>query len=180
MPLELPAWLDPAALPVVADHDAAMGVAIELSRENVARGTGGPFGAVVTDGAGRIVGAGVNVVVASGHSLAHGEVMALLDAQARLGSPRLNAVDGGPYTLVTSAQPCIMCFGTTFWAGLDAVVIGARGDEVEALTGFDEGPVPANWVEELAARDIRVVRDVRREEACAVLREYAAENGILY
>ncbi len=157
-----------------------MAVAVGLSRENVARGTGGPFGAVVTNGAGEVVGAGVNVVVATGHSLAHGEVMALLDAQARLGRPRLNASPGGPYTLVTSAQPCIMCFGTTFWAGLDAVVIGARGDEVEELTGFDEGPLPANWVEELAARGIAVTRDVRREDACAVLREYAAANGILY
>lgn len=182
MQLAHPDWLDPTALPAgdPGDPAAAMAVAVGLARENVARATGGPFGAVVTAGDGTVVGAGVNVVVAQRTSIAHAEVMALLDAQARLGRPRLKEGAGGPYTLVTSAQPCVMCFGVAFWAGLDVLVTGARGEDVEALAGFDEGPLSADWVADLAARDIRVIRDVLRPESCAVLREYAAADGIRY
>lgn len=182
MQIAHPDWLDAAGLaPLPPGDDAvAMAVAVGLARQNITRNTGGPFGAVVTAGDGAVVGAGVNVVVAQGTSLAHAEVMALLDAQRRLGRPRLGEGDGGPYTLVTSAQPCIMCFGATFWAGLDGLVTGARAADVEALAGFDEGPVPAAWVEQLAARQVRVAQDVLREEACAVLREYAEQHGVLY
>ena len=182
MQLAHPEWLDREALAAVdpGDAAAAMAVAVSLSAENVARGTGGPFGAVVVAGDGGLVGAGVNSVVALRSSLAHAEVMALLDAQRCLGRSRLGDGPGGPYTLVTSAQPCVMCFGAVFWAGLDALAIGARAADVEALTGFDEGPVPAGWVAELAARGITVTRDVLREEACAVLRAYGAADGVRY
>ncbi len=182
MQLEHPAWLDPASVGTGdgAGPAAAMALAVGLARQNVERGTGGPFGAVVTDGAGRVVGAGVNVVIASGHSLAHAEVMALLDAQARAGRARLNDAAGGPFALVTSAQPCVMCFGAVFWAGLDRLVVGARGDDVEHLAGFDEGPVPGDWADALAAHGIAVTRDVLRDEARAVLRAYGEQEGILY
>lgn len=106
--------------------------------------------------------------------------MALLDAQARLGRARLNAAAGGPFTLVTSAQPCVMCFGAAFWAGLDALVTGARAEDVVALAGFDEGPLPAGWAGELAGRGISVTSDVLRDEACAVLRHYAEQHGVRY
>ncbi len=182
MELHHPAWLAAARPAAVAPGDptAAVRVAVALAQENVARRTGGPFGAVVVDGAGAIVGAGVNVVVATGHSLAHAEVMALLDAQERLARPRLNAGPGGPFTLATSARPCVMCFGALFWAGLDAVVVGARAADVEALMGFDEGPVPRRWAAALAERGIAVRVDVLREEASAVLRAYAAAAGATY
>ena len=182
MQLKHPEWLDSAALAADAPGDAAaaMAVAVEIAGRNVAEVTGGPFGAVVTGGDGRVVGAGVNVVIAQRSSLAHAEVMALLDAQARLGRARLSAGAGGPFTLVTSAQPCVMCFGVAFWAGLDALVIGARAEDVEALAGFDEGPVPPDWVAELGARGIAVTRDVLREECCTVLRRYAGQGGARY
>ena len=182
MQLAHPDWLDPTSLDAVdvGDPATAMAVAVDLARDNVQRQTGGPFGAVVTDGAGRIVGAGVTVVVASQRSLAHAEVMALLDAQDRAGRARLNDAAGGPFLLVTSAQPCVMCFGVAFWAGLDGLVVGARGEDVEALAGFDEGPIPADWVDALAGRGIAVTRDVLREEACAVLRAYGEQGGTRY
>jgi hypothetical protein len=59
-------------------------------------------------------------------------------------------------------------------------VIGARGEDVESLAGFDEGPLPAAWPAELAARGIAVRRDVEREAARAVLAAYAARGGPRY
>ena len=51
--------------------------------------------------------------------------MAFLQAQSACGRHRLNAA-GGRYTLAASAQPCAMCYGASFWAGIDELLIGAR------------------------------------------------------
>lgn len=100
-------------------------------------------------------------------------------AQQRLQTPRLNDVLS-PVTLATSAQPCCQCYGATVWAGIDRLLIGARAEDVMALTEFDEGPLPADWVGELTRRGIEVVRDVQREQACAVLRSYGEGGGDHY
>jgi hypothetical protein len=49
-----------------------------------------------------------------------------------------------------------------------------------ALTEFDEGPLPADWVGELNARGIEVVRDVQRSAASDVLRRYGERGGERY
>lgn len=156
-----------------------VGLAIELSRQNVDRGGGGPFGAAVFDlDSGRLVAVGVNRVVPQSCSVAHGELMALMVAQQRLSRHRLNE-GGGRYALATSAQPCCQCYGASVWAGIDELLIGARSEDVEALTDFDEGPLPADWIGELTRRDIVVRRDILREQARAVLADYGA-TGTAY
>jgi hypothetical protein len=65
------------------------------------------------------------------------------------------------------------------WAGIDVLLVGARADDVQTLAGFDEGPLPADWVGELERRGIRVRRDIAREGACEVLRRYG-ESGLVY
>lgn len=177
--LTLPPWVHELdAGRVHADADAQMAFAIELSRRNVQHASGGPFGAAVFDGEGRLVGVGVNRVVAHNCSAAHAEVMALATSQQRLQRFRLNQ-DGGRMRLATSAQPCSMCYGALIWAGIDEVLIGARADDVQSLAGFDEGPLPADWRGELERRGIAVQSDLRRDEACAVLRAYG-ESGVVY
>jgi len=179
--LTLPPWIDALAAGARAyPGDAAkVALAIELSRRNVAAGSGGPFGAAVFDPDERVIALAVNRVLPHACSLAHAETMAYMLAQQRLASPRLNA-RGGPMTLATSSQPCCQCFGATIWAGIDRLLIGARAEDVEALTEFDEGPLPADWVGELNRRGITVVRDLLRDEACAVLRDYGHSDGGTY
>jgi tRNA(Arg) A34 adenosine deaminase TadA len=72
-----------------------------------------------------------------------------------------------------------MCLGAIPWSGLRGLVCGARVADAEAI-GFDEGSRPRGWVSALERRGLRVVRDVRRAEARAVLREYAEAGGALY
>lgn len=184
--LVLPAWVHDVvdtSRPYPGD-DGKVGLAIELASRNVGAATGGPFGAVLFGPGDRVVAAGVNVVLPQSTSLAHAENMAYMLAQQRLQRARLNqAEDGshdGPYTLATSAQPCCQCFGATVWAGIDRLLIGARARDVEELTEFDEGPLPVDWVGELAKRGIEVVRDLRRDEARAVLAEYGKSGGQRY
>lgn len=161
------------------DADARIALAIDLARQNVEHASGGPFGAAIFDGAGMLVSIGVNRVEALHSSLAHAELVAIAGAQRALGRARLNA-DGDHYTLASSAQPCCQCYGAIVWAGLDALLIGARTADTQALAGFDEGPLPADWQGELARRGINVTRDLHRDSACAVLRAYAQRGGARY
>ena len=58
--------------------------AIELGRDGMRSGAGGPFGAVVVlDGA--VVGRGFNQVLKTKDPTAHAEVVAIRDATSRLG-----------------------------------------------------------------------------------------------
>jgi tRNA(Arg) A34 adenosine deaminase TadA len=177
----LPAWLlDAGELDrIYASMDARIALAIDLARRNVEHATGGPFGAVVFDQDDRVVAAGVNRVEPLQVSLAHAEIVALVGAQRRLGRARLND-DGRHYTLATSAQPCCQCYGAIVWAGIDELLVGARNEDTESLAGFDEGPLPDDWIDGLTRRGIRVERDLRRDAACAVLAAYASRGGKHY
>jgi len=179
--IALPAWIgaeiDPAR--TYADDHARVGLAIRLAMRNIEERTGGPFGAAIFDGEGHVVAAGVNVVLAQHCSAAHAEIVAFSAAQARLQRSRLNE-DGRRYVLATSAQPCAMCYGASFWAGIDEILIGARSSDVADLTEFDEGPLPSDWIGGFAKRGIAVCRDIRREEARAVFRRYAELGGARY
>lgn len=177
--LTLPPWIGEvadASHRYVSDEER-VGLAIELSRHNVERRGGGPFGAAVFDtDSGRLIAASVNRVVPQTCSVAHAEMMAMMIAQQRLSRYRLNE-DGGRYTLATSSQPCCQCYGASVWAGLDGLLIGARSADVEELTEFDEGPLPADWIGELERRGITVRRDILRDRARAVLAAYGADGA---
>jgi tRNA(Arg) A34 adenosine deaminase TadA len=179
--LTLPAWVHELAPDgvVYAGDQAKMQLAIELSRRNIDAGSGGPFGAAIFDSRDRLLSVGVNRVVPQSCSVAHAEMMAFMTAQARTQRFRLNEGEDN-VTLATSSQPCCMCYGASFWAGIDTLLIGARAEDVMSLTEFDEGPLPADWVGELEARSIRVRRDILRESACAVLRHYSESAGAAY
>jgi tRNA(Arg) A34 adenosine deaminase TadA len=72
-----------------------------------------------------------------------------------------------------------MCLGAVTWSGIRRLVCGARGSDAEEI-GFDEGEKPANWVDALERRGIAVLRDIRREQAAMVLKEYCAAGGVIY
>jgi tRNA(Arg) A34 adenosine deaminase TadA len=176
--LTLPPWIEEvadASRRYLTDEER-VGLAIELSQRNIQHGSGGPFGAAVFDEHGRLIAAAANRVVPQTCSVAHAEMLAYMAAQQRLASHRLNE-QGGHYTLATSSQPCCQCYGATVWAGIDTLLIGARAEDVEALTEFDEGPLPADWIGELERRSITVRRDILRDEACAVLAAYGTSGA---
>lgn len=180
--LRLPPWLRVFAQQENRGFDLAesrMRFAIELARQNVEHRTGGPFGAAVFEAAGgRVVGVGVNLVEASNCSMAHAEMIAIAMAQQAVGRYDLSAA-GGVYELATSVEPCAMCLGAIPWSGLKRVICGAHGEDAAAI-GFDEGAKPADWVGELRKRGIEVVRNVLRDEARAVLQQYAQAGGLIY
>lgn len=184
--LTLPAWVheDVDTARTYPGNADKVSLAIALSKRNCEANSGGPFGAAVFGPDDRIIAVGVNRVVPHSCSVAHAEMMAYMLAQGRTQRLRLNRDTDdnpvGPITLASSSQPCCQCYGATIWAGIDRLLIGARADDVMELTEFDEGPLPADWVGELNARGIEVLRDIEREAARAVLRDYGENGGARY
>lgn len=160
--------------------DDRMGLAIELSRQNVLRGTGGPFGAAVFESdSGALVAVGVNSVVRLRNSTLHAEILALMLAEHRVGSYSLLSAELPTHELVTSCDPCAMCLGAVHWSGVRRLVTGATREDAIALS-FDEGPVFPESFSYLEARGVVVVRGVRRKEAAAVLELYKRQGGPIY
>ena len=62
---------------------------------------------------------------------------------------------------------------------IDTLLIGARTEDVESLTEFDEGPLPSDWAGELERRGIAVRCDILREPSREVLAAYG-RNGPSY
>ena len=182
--LTMPDWAagEMAALPErLPSLVARMAAVLRFARLNFERDTGGPFAAGVFErDTGRVVAIGVNRVVPLGCSSAHAEVMALSLAQQRLGTFDLGGAGLPAHQLVVNWRPCAMCYGATLWSGVRELVIAGSGPELEALTGFDEGPVHPAWRVELARRGVTLVEDVLRDEACALFRDFGASERLVY
>ena len=180
--IDNPAWLDAVVdwqRRYVTDEDRVT-LTITLARENVVRETGGPFGAAVFEAAtGRLVAAGVNSVVRLRNSALHGEMVALMLAQQRVGSFTLAAPGSPVHELVSSCELCAMCLGAVLWSGVKRVVSGADREDAMRV-GFDEGPVFPESYRYLEERGIEIVRGVLAQEARAVLRLYGSRGGRIY
>ncbi len=178
--LELPHWLDEALAPFggLDTDETRMAAVIDLARRNVDHRTGGPFSAAIFETeTGRLIAAGVNVVVPANAAIAHAEVMAVAAAGQTLGTFDLGA--GAPTSLFASTEPCVMCMGVTVWSGVSRLLCAGRDDDARAI-GFDEGPKHPGWVAELEKRGIEVVRDLVRSESIAVLQHYLDTDGEIY
>ncbi len=176
----LPDWVADeirGADPVLPDVEDRMRLVHRLADRNHWEGTGGPFAALVCDATtGEVLSVGVNLVLATNLSCMHAEIVALSLAQARRGTWDLGGPGGSPTELVVNWRPCAMCYGAILWSGVERLVIAGEGDDVEELTGFDEGPMRADWTEQLRRRGIQVRGDVLREQALAVFRAYGART----
>jgi tRNA(Arg) A34 adenosine deaminase TadA len=126
-----------------------------------------PFGAVLVDAAGRIVLEAENTVTTHRDATGHAETNLV-----RLASNQLDADELAGATLVTSTEPCAMCSGAIYWAGIGAVVYGLSESGLLAMTGaHPENPtlaLPCREVFAAGGRDIRVTGPLLEDEAATV------------
>lgn len=140
--------------------------AIELARDGINQGAGGPFGAVVVRN-GLIIGEGWNRVIELNDPTSHGEIMAIRDACTKLGSYSLVGCE-----IYTTGQPCPMCLGAIHWARLERIYYGFNIRDAAEL-GFDD----TEFFRQLGLSDEeRLIRaeECCRDEALALGREYSA------
>lgn len=173
--MDLPAWLPPIDRERPRAPDELMRLAQDVALAS-ARNGGGPFGALVADPQGRVLGVGWNAVLATRDSTAHAEVVALRAAQQGLATHHLSGC-----ALYTSCAPCIQCYGAVYWSGIAKVYSSARKEDAEAI-GFDEGPPMAGlWAHAREAKGIEHVEGFLRDEGALLpLRVYAESGGANY
>ena len=111
-------------------HEEIMRHAIRLSIENVERG-GGPFAAVIAR-EGEILASGVNTVSDDNDPTAHAEVNVIRKAGRELQQFHLDNC-----VLYTSCEPCPMCLGAIYWAGILKIYYGNTRDDA-ARYGFQD------------------------------------------
>ncbi|MCW6506775.1 nucleoside deaminase [Lichenifustis flavocetrariae] len=79
-------------------------------------------------------------------------------------------------TLYTSAEPCAMCAGAIYWAGIGRVVFGQSERDLKAQTGdHDENPtldLPCRDVFATGQRQVQVVGPLLAEEAAALQADF--------
>ncbi len=175
--LRRPNWVRTMRMRRPTNEADAVDLSLALAERNVAEGTGGPFGAVVfgLDDF-RIVGIGVNSVEASGTTILHAEVSAIVDAQQKVG---WSDWSGKRYGIACSCQPCIMCLGAVHWARLRRVVYSAYKCDAEGI-GFDEGPGVSATVRGLKERGITFTGGIFRSRGQMVLAQYRLSGGKIY
>jgi guanine deaminase len=104
--------------------------AVEIAGDGIKNG-GGPFGAVVVKDC-KILAEATNRVVESGDPTAHAEILAIRKAASLLKSHDLSDC-----IIYSSCEPCPMCLGAIYWAGIKKVVYScSRTDAEEA--GFSD------------------------------------------
>ena len=181
--IKLPEWIDsflPGDPGYISSIEDRMSFVIEAAQLNVSKGTGGPFAAAVFETeSGKLVSLGVNLVTSGGLSILHAEMVAFALAQKKIGSYDLGRYDLPAHELVTSIEPCAMCFGAIPWSGVRRVIAGARDSDARRI-GFDEGPKMKEWRSELEKRGIATICDVSREAAAQVLLNYSLKGGKIY
>lgn len=138
--------------------------AIELSREHMQSGAGGPFGAVVVRD-GRILGEGWNQVTSTNDPTAHAEVVAIRNACENSGSFELSGAE-----LYTSCEPCPMCLSAAYWARIEKIYFG--NDRTDAARHqFDDEFIYEEIPKKIQERRIPMIQ-LLKDEAYKVFQEW--------
>ena len=142
-----------------------MTIALGRAREAAARGEV-PVGAVIVEReSGKLLVATHNRVERDPDPTAHAEILALRQAAALVGSPRLVSCD-----LYVTLEPCPMCFGAVLQTRVARVVYGADNRREGAL-----GSVMDLRVGRWKRRPV-VERGVLAEQSGRLLRDFFAER----
>ncbi len=119
-------------------HEELMQKAIEIAEKNNAMGRGGPYGAVLADQTGKIIGEGANGIKSRIDPMAHAEVMAI-----RQGAERLSVTSLEDCVLYCSSQPTKIGEALIESVGIQKVYFALSSSDVENLRGKAETKAPS-------------------------------------
>jgi tRNA(Arg) A34 adenosine deaminase TadA len=145
--------------------------AIALSETAAAQG-GRPFGAVVTDGDGRVIAQAQGLPSVEPRDwTAHSEMQALRSASAILSWKELSRA-----TIYASAEPCPMCAAAVYWCNIRRLVFCVGEPAMRALRArYERAAGIAMRCEEIFARSdrqIEVIGPLLEDEGLAVHRRF--------
>ena len=164
------------AASVRAYDEALLRQAFDVARRSRAAGDH-PFGSVLADGEGRaLMEQGNGYTSEGGDRTAHAERL-LASRAARAHDLAFLA----RCTLYTSAEPCAMCAGAIYWAGIGRVVYGQTEKALKAQTGaHEENPtldLPCAAVFAAGQRETEVVGPLLEDEAAELQADFWSARG---
>lgn len=125
-----------------------------------------PFGAILVGRDGVILIETENQLMPDGDMTAHAERL-LATAASRQFEPSFLA----ECTMYSSAEPCAMCAGALYWAGIGRVVYGLSESRLKKMTGnHPENPtlfLPCRTIFAAGQRSVDVVGPLLEDEAAA-------------
>ena len=144
-----------------------MRIAIDVSRRSREHGRH-PFGAIIVAADGTVLGEAENRAIGpDADATGHAETEVVRNVSARYSPAQLRSA-----TLYSSGEPCAMCAGALYWAGIGRLVYGYEESDLLRLTGnHPENPtlaLPCRQVFASGQRPVEVVGPLLADEALTV------------
>ena len=121
-----------------------------------------PFGAIVVNEAGEILGTGQNLREQNNDPTAHAEIVALRNASEKYGSWRLDDL-----TIVVTLEPCAMCAGAILQSRIKRLVFAAWDEKAGAV-----GSVMDVIRDPRALTKVEVITGIMEKECSDVLKDF--------
>ena len=138
----------------------------QVARRSMSHGNH-PFGAILVDDNGSVLIETENGYMPAHDGTAHAERLLATEACRTLGRDELAKA-----TLYSSAEPCAMCAGAIYWAGIGRVVYGLSEQRLRIVTGnHPDNPtldLPCREVFASGQRPTDVVGPLLEDEAAAL------------
>ncbi len=128
-----------------------------------------PFGAVLASADGRGLLVARNNQITSGDCTGHAEMVLVREATRQLGAASLAGA-----TVYASGEPCAMCAGAMFWAGIKRVVYAASTQDIIDALGAPMLPMTSSQTLAGAVPAVQVQGPLSGLQAAQVLRAFAA------
>ena len=126
-----------------------------------------PFGAILVGPDGDVLMEAENGYLPDGDMTAHAERLLATAASKAYELDELFEC-----TMYATAEPCAMCAGAIYWAGIDRVVYGLSEARLKTITGnHEENPtldLPCRTVFAAGQRKVEVVGPLLEDEAAAM------------
>jgi tRNA(Arg) A34 adenosine deaminase TadA len=149
-----------------ADHEALLRRAFAVARRARANGNH-PFGAILVGPDNAVLMEQENAYLPDRDMTAHAERVLATRASRAYALDFLHGC-----TLYASAEPCAMCAGAAYWAGIGRIVYGLAEKRLKALTAdHRENPtldLPCRLVFAAGQRRVEVVGPLLEDEAAAL------------
>ena len=153
-----------------------MNLWMEKAKQNAERGIeqkeGGPFGAIIIDKNGNIIGNGNNQVLKEKDPTAHAEIVAIREACKKLDTQDLSGC-----ILYTSCEPCPMCLSAIIWANIKTIYYGCTKEDAGKI-GFRDDKI----YEYIKGKNNGMLEKIQidREECIKTFEKYQQMGGIIY
>ncbi len=144
-----------------------MALALLSAREALAEGNR-PFGSLLVY-RGEVVSRSRNRAISRRDPTGHGELLTIQQAAETLGPAEFNDT-----MLYTTCEPCPMCCGAIFWAGIHRVVLGARFARLEQFSTrlYRYRDYTIERLRDMIGFELEVIDGILEEECEAIFRAW--------